>query len=312
MSSGLIRRAYRGAFSRGYGYEPHEAGRHFLVDDVGGYFIDYRPKIASRAANAHEPLYPAGFAQLALGWWERVVEGEPGAEEEFIRLSDALRRSGEAAGEALLWPYHLHVAKYDTPVPWYSGMAQGQIASVFVRALRHTGDDRYGEAALGAIRPLLEPGPERLVTSTSDGPVLEEGGPCTPPSHILNGWIFALWGVHDVWVSLGDERAGRLVADTTACLVRMLPRYDVGWWSKYSLYPHPLPDLAKPFYHRLHVVQLEILHELTGIGDLREWAGRWRSYDTRVAAIGAVASKVPFAVANHWTRTRGRASRPGS
>jgi heparosan-N-sulfate-glucuronate 5-epimerase len=312
MNFGLVRRAYQGAFSTGYGYEPHEAGTRFLVDGIGGYFIDYRPKIPSQAAHPEEPLYPADVAQLALGWWERIVAGELGAADEFMRLCDTLERSGEGRERALLWPYHVGVAKYGGAVPWYSGMAQGQIASVFVRAWTHTGDDRYADLAHRAIEPLLEPGPERLVTRTSDGPVLEEDGPSNPPGHILNGWIFALWGVRDVSIALADVNAGRLVEDTTACLVRKLPQYDVGWWSKYSLYPHPLPDLAKPFYHRLHVTQLDILHELTGLDEFEQRAERWRSFDTPVVAARAVLSKIPFVLADRRARRRRAALDTGS
>jgi heparosan-N-sulfate-glucuronate 5-epimerase len=311
LSPNLIRRALQGALSRGYGYEPHEIGQKFRVSEISGYFIDYRPKIPSHIANPNESLYPADVAQLALGWWERVVLGEPGASDDFMRLCDTLEHGAESSRESVLWPYRVRVAKYSTPVPWYSGMAQGQIASVFVRAWGHTGDDRYADLALRAIRPLLQPGPECIVTMTSDGPVLEETGPCSPPSHILNGWIFALWGVRDVSVAFADVRAGRLVAETTACLARKLPQYDVGWWSKYSLYPHPLPDLAKPFYHRLHVTQLDVLHKLTGLAEFGQRAERWQSFDTRAAASTAVASKIPFAVTNHFARRREQASPAG-
>jgi heparosan-N-sulfate-glucuronate 5-epimerase len=300
----VIRRAFRAALSRGYGYEPHEPGRNFVADGIRGYFIDYRPKITSYASNPAAVLSPVGLAQLALGWWERVVMGETGADDEFLFLCDAIVRCSENRGESLLWPYRAYVPKYDTPVPWYSSMAQGQIASVFVRAWGYTGEGRYADLARRAIRPMLEPGSENLVTLTSEGPVLEEVGPCTPPSHILNGWIYALWGVRDVSLALTDARADRLVGDTTACLVRMLPRYDVGWWSMYSLYPHPLPDLAKPFYHRLHVTQLEILHRLTGLAEFRRWADRWRSFDRPAATITAVASKIPFAVTTHIAQRR--------
>ena len=309
MSFDSLRRAYRGALSKGYGYEEHGRGQNARPGEIAGYFIDYRPKIPSREANPHETLYPADLAQLALGWWERLVLGEHGAGDAFLELCGELERTAEATDGTLLWPYRIHLPKYDLPVPWYSGMAQGQIASVFVRAWSHTREDRYGDLALRSVEPLLQPGRERLVTMTADGPVLEESGPCAPPSQILNGWVFALWGVRDVSVALTDVRAARLADDTTACLAQTLPRYDVGWWSKYSLYPHPLPDLAKPFYHRLHVTQLEILHETTGLAEFGRWADRWRSYDRRAAAIASVGSKIPFLVTNGLARRRTRADR---
>jgi hypothetical protein len=74
----------------------------------------------------------------------------------------------------------------------------------------------------------------------------------------------------------------------------MLDQYDVGWWTRYSLYPHLLPDLAKPFYHRLHIDQVEVLYRLTGFEEFRSAARRWRGYDNHVYRIAAIAQKAMF------------------
>jgi hypothetical protein len=283
------------------------AGERFAADTVEGYYVDYRPKIDSYAAHPEEHLYAADIAQLALGWWERLLAADRTAEEPFLALCGDLEREAEVASGALLWPYRTPVAKYGPRDLWYSAMAQGQAASVFVRAFRRTGDERYADLAQRSLLPLLEPGPTGMVASTADGPALEEYGPSDVPSHILNGWIFALWGVRDVAMALADPRAAALEGATTACLAHTLQRYDTGWWSKYSLYPHVIPDLAKPFYHRLHVTQLEILHRLTGLRVFGDTAARWRSFDRRPAAAAAIASKVPFRLANRVATPQGRA-----
>ena len=36
--------------------------------------------------------------------------------------------------------------------------------------------------------------------------------------------------------------------------------------------------LASPFYHHLHIVQLEILYRLTGKNIFRQYASRWDAY----------------------------------
>ena len=301
MSPRFLNRAVAAALSRGYGYEPHEAGTRY---DTGGYYIDYRPKIASHLAHPEFALGAADTAQLALGWHERALLGDASAADEFIRLAGDLARSGEAASDALVWPYSVALPKYAAPIPWYSAMAQGQIASVFIRAFQHQADDRWADLARRALAHVLAPGPQGFLSETPDGLVLEEVCPTAAPSHILNGWIFALWGVRDVALGLGDDDANRVLAATTDCLVRTLPRYDTGRWSRYSLYPHPRTDLAKPFYHRLHITQLGVMHALTGIAEFSKVAQRWRSYDTRPAALVAIASKVPFVLANRAQRRR--------
>jgi hypothetical protein len=198
-------------------------------------------------------------------------------------------------GNELLWEYEVPVPKYGLVPPWCSALAQGQAASVFVRAHLASGDEHLAELAARAIASILPESPSGLLTLIPDGPVPEES-PSNPPSLILNGWIYALWGLWDVAVGLGDEKCRSVFEESMACLRRTIERYDVGWWSRYSLYPHRLPDLAKPFYHRLHVHQLEVTARLIGADDLRETARRWAAYDTAPRRIAAIGQKALFVV----------------
>jgi hypothetical protein len=184
-------------------------------------------------------------------------------------------------------------------------MAQAQAASAFVRAHHATGKATYADLAVQAIRPLLAPGDSGLVAWGQEGPVLEEVGDSSPPSHVLNGWIFALWGLRDVAHAFDHEECAQRFELSAECLRRVLPRYDVGWWTTYSLYPHPVPDLAKPFYHRLHVTQMELMFVLTDAQEFRAAAERWREYDRRIRAAAAVASKAVFVPLSRLGRTAG-------
>jgi glycosyltransferase involved in cell wall biosynthesis len=274
------------ALSRGPGYEPQPLGRHFDKGRVRGYYLDLRAKTSSATAQAPERLVPAGLAQLALGWWERSLDGEESALEAFDSACQLLLDRAVSQDSGLLWPYHMAVPKYGLRPPWFSAMAQGQIASVFVRAASY--HEEANETALRALRPLLERAAP-FVVDTPAGPVLEEA-PTTPPSQVLNGWIYALWGVRDVAVGLGSADAAALFDQSLDSLRAKLEEYDTGWWSRYSLWAGGR-DLAKPFYHRIHIVQLEALHALTGSHEFATVARRWREYDTRAAATRAVLVK---------------------
>jgi hypothetical protein len=274
------------ALSRGPGYEPQPVGRHFETEQVRGYYLDLSAKTTSATAEAPQKLVPAGLAQLALGWWERSLGGEELALEAFDSACRLLLDRAVPQGDALLWPYDVAVPKYGLRSPWFSAMAQGQIASVFVRAASR--DERAAETALQALRPLLDRA-ESFVVVREAGPVLEEA-PTSPPSFVRNGWIYALWGVHDVAVGLGSREAAALFDDSLEALLATLDEYDTGWWTLYSLWADGR-DLAKPFYHRIHVAQLEALHTLTGVAELAAVAARWRRYDTRAAAARAVLMK---------------------
>jgi glycosyltransferase involved in cell wall biosynthesis len=274
------------ALSWGPGYEPQPLGKHFGAGDVRGYYLDLSAKTTSSSAATPERLVPAGLAQLALGWWERSLTGDERALANFERARELLLDRAISEAGALLWPYDMAVPKYGLTPPWFSAMAQGQAASVFVRAASR--DERSAEAALGALRPLLDRA-EPFVVQLQAGPVLEEA-PTTPPSCVLNGWIYALWGVYDVAVGLDSPEAAALFAESVAALLATLDEYDTGWWSRYSLWADGR-DLAKPFYHRIHVAQLEALHRLTGAPEFAAVAARWREYETRPATVRAVLAK---------------------
>jgi len=274
------------ALSRGPGYEPQPPGTRFDRGSVRGYYLDLRAKTTSPTAAAPERLPPAGLAQLALGWWECGLAGDARALERFDAVCELLLRRAESRDGSLLWPYAMPVPKYGLRPPWFSAMAQGQAASVFVRAAER--DERAEELALRALRPLLDRAAP-FVVDTPAGPALEEA-PSEPPSLVLNGWIYALWGLWDAAVGLGSAASRALFGESLRALQTMLADYDTGWWSRYSLWADGR-DLAKPFYHRLHVVQLEALHRLTGAPELAAAAARWRGYDTAWAAARAVLVK---------------------
>ena len=63
-------------------------------------------------------------------------------------------------------------------------------------------------------------------------------------------------------------------------LLHNLDRYDLGFWSLYEQSGTRLPMVASPFYHQLHIVQLRIMHRLTGgtTDTFARVADRWESY----------------------------------
>ncbi len=104
----------------------------------------------------------------------------------------------------------------------------------------------------------------------------------SPPTHILNGFIWALWGVYDCHLATGEPAARDLFDRCLDTLRSNLARYDTGYWSLYEQSGTRLPMLASPFYHRLHIVQLRVLHALTGDALFKDFADRWEGYAGRL------------------------------
>src|SRR5207249_12025471 len=100
----------------------------------------------------------------------------------------------------------------------------------------------------------------------------------SPPTHILNGFIWAAWGVYDYFLASGSRQAVDLFASAVKTLRTNLERYDLGFWSLYELSGTLLPMIASPFYHRLHVTQLRVMHSITSENIYARYANRWASY----------------------------------
>jgi hypothetical protein len=195
-------------------------------------------------------------------------------------LLDNLERNAQGRR---VWNHHFDW-EYRTPLkaPWYSALAQGQGLSVLVRAHRATGDEAYMAAARMVFDTFLHSTEQGGVACRDEsGNLWFEEAIVSPPTHILNGFIWAAWGIHDYWLHTQERQALDLFNAATATLRNALGRFDCGYWSLYEQSGTRLPMLASPFYHRLHITQLQVMYALTQDPFFLEHAGRWSKYGRR-------------------------------
>jgi hypothetical protein len=246
-------------------------------------------------AKRRERAWPVSILQLGIGAWQLRREDD-GWNELFRDIAEWAVIDMDGRGRFVHYQPMPHT--YSIDAPWYSAMAQGQAASLLVRAAGATGREDLFAEAHRALRPLLEDDTP-LVAFEPEGPVLQEY-PTDEPSHVLNGWMWALWGLYDVATADPDNAhaaAERAAFDAgVAALVARLPQYETGnGWSRYDLYPHPLTHVASPFYHSLHVAQLRAMHRIAPHAQLRETADRWgEAAARRSSRYAAVARKGAF------------------
>ncbi len=261
--------------------------------DAGGIpLLDYRGRIGRR----YNPIAIAQYGLARYNEW--LATGKPEARTAFLRqaswLASNLLRNRHGVP---VW-MHQFDWEYREPLraPWYSGLAQGQGISLLLRAHKVTGEERLLRAARSAFKPLeLETASGGVLFKDAKGRVWIEEYIVTPPSHILNGFLWALWGVHDYARATGEPAAQRLFSQSVRTLLSALTEYDTGYWSRYELSKTMLPMIASPFYHRLHIVQLRITAKLTGEALFAETADRWEGYQRRAAyKTLAVAQKSAF------------------
>jgi hypothetical protein len=249
-----------------------------------------------------ERMIYVGQIQWGLGCFERYLAGDgdrwlAGALQLGVHLVEAQERQGPWDGGWLHRFAFPHT--YPLPGPWLSAMAQGQGASLLVRLYGETGDEAFAQAAQRALRPLRLPvSAGGTLASLGGGPFLEEY-PTDPPSFVLNGTFFALWGLQDVGLALGDERAAAMFTEAVDVLARELGRWDTGTWSRYDLFPHRVSNLANPFYHRLHITLLRAMQRAAPRSEFSAAIARFEDYASRrYNIVRAYTHKIVFRVAS--------------
>jgi hypothetical protein len=291
-------------------------------DPLSGYYNDLTLEVrTSNAVDGLERLRQlvtdphvnlTSVAQLGIGAWQ-LARDEP----DWLKVTTAAARwlASQLDDNGRLVFRWAMPHTYELEPPWISAMTQGEAVSLFVRAAPE--DDSPHElfsAAARAVLPLL--GASTVVAQTPEGPVLQEY-PTNPPAHVLNGWIFGLWGLYDLAImGEGDfvpaEVAGLASSafdQGVSALAARLPRYDTWGWSRYDLFPHPIVHVASPFYHRLHIEQLRATNALAPNHVFEQTAARWeRSAATLVGQAAAVSRKAAFRI----VRPRSRAARPSA
>lgn len=237
--------------------------------------LDYRGRLG--------PQYnPIAVAQYGLGNYNLFLLGrDPERRRKTLAAADWLVETLTCGREGLwVWLHHFDWEYRERlKAPWRSGLAQGQGISLLLRAHAETGEPRYLDAAERAFTALATPidrGGTLFVDERGD-PWIEEYI-VSPPTHILNGFIWALWGVYDFHRATWRPDAAWLWERCLGTLRSNLARYDAGFWSLYELSGTRLRMMASPFYHALHIVQLEVLHRLTGEDFFRSYRDRWAAY----------------------------------
>ena len=156
----------------------------------------------------------------------------------------------------------------------YGAMAQGEGASLLLRVFKETQQERFLIAAHSAIDFMLLP--------------LEDGG-TTRYDHrgvifmeythrpvVMNGWIFAWWGLYDyVLVSQDNGRYQEILYLSCQTLEKELHHFARSFWSMYD----EGGRIASPFYHRLHIAQMQAMYQLTQHTVFSDYAQRWTDND---------------------------------
>jgi hypothetical protein len=270
-------------------------GRCYARDAIRGYYNDFTGKVGAgtllddsgipltEIAGGERVHFPIAIFQYGLGCWdEYLLTKNEKRKDAFLNIARwALEHQLPGGAWDAFAP--VRSAKYGV-----SSMCQGEGASLLIRAYVETQNEEYRAAALRAIDFMLAP-TSAGGTAVYDGEDLYlEEYPQSPRRSVLNGWIFSIFGLYDAALVCPDRYRAPLER-TIDTLIRTLPRYDCGYWSRYDL----LGKFASPAYHRLHIALIRVLDDLSPRRELYEFAERLERYQkARPNYVRAVAVKL--------------------
>ena len=165
---------------------------------------------------------------------------------------------------------------------WYGGMTQGLGMSFLTRMYAETGNQSFKDAALNATQLLSIPVDGGGVLRTYNGhPWYEEYPTPDAGSFVLNGYIYTLIGLHDLWAVFNSTEARELYQNGTNSLYAMIGLFDLGCASSYDLVHHSVPgtapNIAREGYHSLHITLLSVMNIFENDG-FQTIEDRWIEY----------------------------------
>ena len=141
-----------------------------------------------------------------------------------------------------------------------------------VRAYKETGEGAYYELAQKALDFMLKSVKEGGTSERNNNEIifLEY----THLKVVLNGWIFALFGLYDYTIVDDNVYYKDLLNKSIRTIASYLPKFDNGFWSFYDLDN----KMASPFYHKLHIAQLEALSLISKDPIFKDYFYQWSNY----------------------------------
>jgi D-glucuronyl C5-epimerase C-terminus len=162
--------------------------------------------------------------------------------------------------------------------PWISALSQGQAISELMRAYQLSGSPRYLRAARHALDPFLHPVPTGVTSLWGGHPWYEEYPAAQPQCfHVLNGFMFALVGLHDLAPrSPAAWRQWRAGVRSLVAHVQAFDDPDSNSQFYTALGPDHVPVDA--YYAQTDAMLIRAIARWTHNGRLRAYARRWAAY----------------------------------
>lgn len=163
------------------------------------------------------------------------------------------------------WRYNMHDSSHALADNKASGMTQGLAVSFIIRAYRCEFIEK--EKCISSVSKAIEFMLSEEIVSIYNGKKLVEEF-YKPGLGILNGAIFALYGLYDYCVEIDNyEIFNEYIHD----LKELLSKYKFKHWSYYDRNKM----INSKFYHQLHIDMMYVLYDLTNDSIFLKYAKYW-------------------------------------
>ena len=253
-------------------------GKCFSVAEIKGYYNNLTEKVLKQPEllenNALPTVkdesgrtieFPVAIFQYGLGAYDLFLQkGEKKYKDKFMQCCEwaLLHQQENGAWSNFFFIY---------PQNPYGAMCQGEGASLLLRGFVSTGNKVYFDAAKRAIDFMLLSIQEGGCTDYIEKSIVMLEYTHRPA--VLNGWIFALFGLYDyVLIPTTEAKYKDIFKESVESLLVYMPKFTTAYWSKYDL----CGRISSPFYHNLQIAQMEALYQMTGRTEFDAYAKKWK------------------------------------
>lgn len=178
-------------------------------------------------------------------------------------------------GDAIFWREAYVSDRYTIKKNWASAMSLGECLSFYLRMFQITKNEELLKKSHLIFNAYKIPVSENGVSYIDENNNLWfEEYPSTPASCVLNGFIYAIFGVMDYYRVTNNSDAKKKLDECFLTLVNNISIYDAGYWSYYDL---QYKELVKYYYQKnVHVPQMDAIYKMTNNPIFSYYAKKWR------------------------------------
>ena len=294
---------------------------HISLDTkLGMYYQDISPSLAHIEKGVFAALDQEGIPysiegenrkyisvvtiQYGLSCCDLVLKGIE-IDENKKKIKNCLRWLDEQKEEfngSFVWRNEFN-EQYRIEEGWISGMYQGQALSLYLRAYQLFDNTDYLETAekvfISFSIDYIDGGFKRI---DKEGCVWFEEYPTEQPSFVLNGFIYAMLGILDLYRVTKREDVKAVWDSCINTLIVNMPKYDVWYW---SVYDQLKQELVSYYYQKnVHLPLMQIMFRLTKNKLFERYAIKWEKNLNN--PIHKLVTKVMYRIQPRLKKLRGQ------